>query len=236
MTFRNLFLVGAMLMFSACASIPSEVVTLSQTIGNDMKILNRSHLDAVKIYFTKMEDDINRFVDEKYAPFVIHHVLKSELAEYKSGNKTSLYGIIELAGQKEGVEETSDAVAVMQEFHEAARLQIEGRRNELLSPLESQKIEILKAVNRSYENVIDANTTITVYLQSIRKIKETQQLALSKIGLDGADAKITESLVKLSSEIDKAMEAANKIDIKSDDAFQQLEKVSEKIKELTNKK
>ncbi len=235
MTFRNLAIVSVTLILAACASIPKEVVTLSQTLGSDLKILHNSHVNTVDIYFDKMKEEINSFVDEKYAPFVIHYVLKSELAEYKSG-KTSLFGTIELAGQKEGQKEANDAINVMLEFQEAARIQIESKREELLSPLEEQEAEILNAVNQSYENAIYANSSITAYLQSIRKLKEGQQLALSKIGLEGADVRITDSLVKLSTEIGKVSQAAKKIDIQSDDAYQQLEKVSNQIKEITGKK
>tara|TARA_R110002050_G_scaffold113401_1_gene228112 strand:- start:8897 stop:9652 length:756 start_codon:yes stop_codon:yes gene_type:complete len=235
MKIQNVIIASALLILSACASIPKEVVTLSQTLGDDLKVLHNSHVNAVHIYFVKMKDEINSLVDETYAPFVIHYVLKSELASYQEG-EASLYGTIELAGKKEGQKEANDAINVMMEFQEAARTQIESKRNDLLSPLKNQETEILKAVNQSYENAIYANSSITAYLQSIRKLKEGQQLALSKIGLEGADIRITDSLLKLSTEIGEVTRAAKKIDIQSDDAFQQLEKVSNQIKEITSKK
>lgn len=235
MKIRNLFVILALFIFTACASIPIEVVTLSQTLGSDLKILHNSHRNAVQIYFGKIKNDINSFVDEKYAPFVIHYVLKSELANYRSG-KTSLYGTIELAGQKEGQKEADEAIKVMLDFQEAARKQIEGKREELLSPIIKQESEVLNTVNQSYENAIYANSSITAYLQSIRKVRDAQQQALSVIGLDGADTLITSSLVKLSDQIEKAVKTGKEIDIKSDDAYKQLEKVSNQIKDITNKK
>ena len=235
MKIRNLGAILALFIFTACASIPKEVITLSQTLGSDLKILHNSHRNAVQIYFGKIKNDINSFVDEKYAPFVIHYVLKSELANYKL-DKTSLYGTIELAGQKEGQKEADEALKVMLDFQEAARKQIESKREELLSPILKQESEILNTVNQSYENAIYANSSITAYLQSIKKVRDAQQQALSMVGLEGTDTQITSSLVQLSDQIEKAVKIGKEIDIKSDDAYKQFENVSNQIKEITNKK
>jgi len=235
MKIRNLIIVLTLVIFSGCASIPKEVVTLSQTLGKDIKVLHNSHINTVEVYFGKIKYDINSFIDEKYAPFIIHYVLKSELVNYKQG-KTSLFGTIEIAGQKEGQKEANDALTVMVDFQEAARKQIESKREELLSPILKQESEITNAVNQSYENVQYANSSITAYLQSIRKVKEAQQQALSMVGLEGSDSLVTNSLVKLSEQIEKAVKSGKEIDIKSDDAYKQLEKVTNQIKEITTKK
>jgi hypothetical protein len=235
MKIRNLGTFLILLILTGCASIPKEVVTLSQTLGNDLKILHNSHMSMVQIYFGKIKYDINSFIDEKYAPFIIHYALKSELANYKQG-KTSLYGTIEIAGQKEGQKEANDALAVMMDFQEAARKQIDYKRDELLSPILKQETEIKEAVNRSYDNVQYANSSITAYLQSIRKVKEAQQQALSMLGFEGSDTLVTKSLIKLSEQVEKAVRTGKEIDIQSDDAYKQIEKVANQIKEITNKK
>ena len=235
MKIKNLAAILTVLILTGCASIPKEVVTLSQTLGNDLKVLHNSHMSTVQIYFGKIKYDINSFIDEKYAPFIIHYALKSELANYKQG-KTSLYGTVEIAGQKEGQKEANDALTVMMDFQEAARKQIESKREELLSPILKQEAEIKEVVNRSYENAQYANSSITAYLQSIRKIKESQQQALSMVGLEGSDTLVTKSLIKLSAQVEKAVKTGKEIDIQSDDAYKQLEKVANQIKEITNKK
>ena len=233
MNIKNLAIILLLLILNSCASIPKEVVSLSQTLGEDLKILHKSHVNAVNLYFDKMEEQVNSFVDEKYAPFVIHYVLNSELQSYKTGNP-SLYATIEIAGQKEGEQEANDALEVMMDFQEAARSQIETKRKDLLSPLEKQKSEIISVVNQSYESAVYANSSITAYLKSLRKVKESQQEALSMIGLNGVDTKITESLSTLSEQIEGAVQKGKEIDVKSDDAYQQLEEVSNQIKKIIN--
>ena len=226
----NLLIVS--LLINSCVSIPIETVTLSQTLGNDLKILQDAHCNMIEVHFSQIKDDINSFIDDVYAPFIIHYVLKSELKAYESG-QPSLYGSIVLAGQTGSKEETSNAVNEMFDFQDAARKQIESKRKELLAPIIKQESEIIKSVNQSYSNAIYANTAITGYLKSVRKVKETQQEALSLIGLEGMDEKISESLIKVSEEVSKALEIGKDIDIKSDDAYKKLEEISEQIKKIT---
>lgn len=220
--------------FTACVSIPKETITLSRTLGNDLKVLHNAHRNMIEVHFNKIQDDINSFINDAYAPFVIHYVLKSELVNYKEG-KPSLYGTIELAGQKEGKTESENALNEMTDFLNAAHKQIESKRNELLSPILKQKAEIILALNQSYEHAIYANSTITAYLQSIQKVKATQQEALSLIGIEGTDTLITNSLIKISEQIGNAVKEGKKIDPLSDDAYNKLEKISNQIKEITNK-
>jgi len=183
--------------------------------------------------YNKLKDDVNRFVDDVYSPFVIHYVLKDELERYKQGD-TSLFSFIEAAAKIEGKAETEKALDEMVDFQTAARDQIEQKRNELLIPLENQESEILSAIDQAYENAIYANSTITGYLKSVRKIKETQQEALSLVGLSGADTVVINTILKLDKLVNQAIKEGKEIDIRSDDAFDKLESVSNKLKRLIN--
>lgn len=220
---------------SACVVIPKETVTLSQTLGNDLVILHQAHRNILQVHFNKIEGDVNSFIDEVYAPFIIQYVLKSEMKKFKAGT-SSLYSSIEKAGNEDNLQAAEDAIKVMKNFQEAARIQIEKKRNELIAPILRQESEITRAVDQSYENAIYANSTITGYLQSIRKVKTAQQEALSTIGLSGADSIITNSLVQVSDRVSKAVQLGKNIDVLSDDAKTQLDEISKQIKEITNLK
>ena len=93
----------------------------------------------------------------------------------------------------------------------------------------------MSAIDQSYQNTIYANTTLTTYLVSVRKVKESQNEALSFVGLNGLDTTVTNQLVELSGFIDMILEKGEKINIKSDEAQQKIEDIVNKIKELTNK-
>jgi len=231
---KILAVIFSSLLLVSCASIPKESITLSKTMGSDLQILHNSHRNMVQLYYNRIKLNINAFIDDVYAPFVIHHVLEVELNKHKRG-ESSIYGIIENAGKKGSKEETEEALNVMLEFQEAANQQINAKKNELLSPILQQEREILNTVDQSYQNTIYANTTLTAYLISIRKVKESQNEALSIAGLNGLDTTITNRLVELSSFVDMALEKGGKINIKSDEAQQQIEDIANKIKKLTNK-
>ena len=130
---RILIVIAIIILFSSCVRIPKETVTLSQTLGNDLEVLHSAHRNIAGLLFNEIRGDINSFIDDTYAPYVIHFVLNSELQAHQAG-KPSLYTSIELAGQNGGKQETEAAVTEMFDFQLAARKQIERKRNELLSP------------------------------------------------------------------------------------------------------
>lgn len=223
----------AALILSSCASIPKETVQLSKVLGNDLAILHNSHRKMVELYYDKIINDINTFISDVYSPFVIHYALKAELVKYNK-KEESLYGTIEIAGKTEGKPETENALSIMTEFIEDANNQIEKKRNELLAPIIKQKKEILDNIDKSYENAIYANSTITGYLESIRKVKESQQEALSLIGLQGKDEELDRALLQVSEIVNSAIKKGKEIDIKSDDALVKIEEISNQIKKITN--
>ena len=234
MSNKILAIIFSSLLMVSCASIPKETVTLSKTIGADLQVLHDSHRNMVQLYYSGIKANINTFIDDVYAPFVIHHVLESELNKHKDG-ESSIYGIIEQAGKTGRRSETEEALNVMLEFQEEANKQINTKRNELLSPILYQEREILSTIDQSYQNTIYANATLTAYLVSARKVKESQNEALGIVSLNGLDTTVTNRLVELSGYVDMALEKGEKIDVKSNEAQQQIEDIVNKIKELTNK-
>ncbi|WP_439182628.1 hypothetical protein [Carboxylicivirga taeanensis] len=221
-------------LLSSCASIPKETVELSKVLGSDIQTLQRSHESMIDLYYNKIITDVNRFIDDVYAPFIIHYVLKKEMENY-SNQQASIYGTIEAAGKTGGKTETDEALNVMTEFLEDANYQIEKKRTELLTPITQQKKELIARIKASYANAIYANLTITSYLESIRKVKEAQQEALSLAGLDGAEAELNSILLQTSDIVETAINKGKEIDIKSKEALQKIEEITKQIKTITNK-
>lgn len=124
---KILAVIFSSLLLVSCASIPKETVTLSKTIGSDLQILHNSQRNMVQLYYNGIKHNINAFIDDVYAPFIIHHVLEIELNKHKRG-ESSIYGIIENAGKKGGKDETEEALNVMLEFQEAANRQINAKK------------------------------------------------------------------------------------------------------------
>ena len=123
----------------------------------------------------------------------------------------------------------------MMEFQEDAKNQIEEKRSELLNPILEQKRGFIAEIDSSYKNVIYANATLTGYLESIRKVKKAQQEALSIVGLEGKETSINEALLKVSKLVKTAVKKGKEIDVKSDEAYDKIEEISNQIKQLTTK-
>ncbi|MDR1369896.1 MAG: hypothetical protein LBJ72_07195 [Dysgonamonadaceae bacterium] len=233
MKYKIAGIILTVLLTASCASIPGETVTLSRAIGTDLQVLRGSHCNIVQMYYGKIKTDISTFIDEVYAPYVVHHVLQAELDKHKNG-ESSLYGIIDTAGKTRGRHEMEEALNVVMEFQEAANAQITAKRNELLQPVLIQEREVLNAIDLSYQNIIYANSTLTTYLTYLRKVGESQREVLSATALEGLDISVTDKLVKLSELVDTALKQGDRIDVKADAAYQQIEEIINKIKEITN--
>lgn len=231
---KQFFYFLGLLLVTSCASVPPESINLSQAIGRDIAELERSHLQLVDIHYKDLKGKINTYIDQVYAPFIINYVLRDELTLYQSGSP-SLYTSIIAAGESADSEVTSHALEEMTDFLEAARAQIDAKRAELLDPIEQQQIELRSKIHTAYSNTLSANATLTAYLQSVRNVKDAQGRALTLIGIEGADEKITDNLVRASDEVSHLIEEAKKIDLKGEDVYQKFEDISNQIKKVTNK-
>ncbi len=67
-------------------------------------------------------------------------------------------------------------------------------------------------------------------------MKESQKEILSIVGLKGMDEELNNTLLKASNITKSLLIEGKEIDIKSDDAFEKIKKISAKIKSITNKK
>ena len=221
-------------LISSCISIPKETIELSKAVGIDLKVLHTSHRNVVTIYYQKIKDNIDIFIKDVYAPYVINFVLKKELSSYKNGQE-SIFKALNDAAQKNTITTTEKATKDMQDFLSAANRQIKKKTDELMNPIVTQETELLLKIDKAYQNTMYANSTITAYLSSIRKVKATQREALSMIGLKGIDSLVTTKLLQLSEGLKEAIQKGKEIDTKSDNALDQIEEITDKIKKLTQK-
>lgn len=225
-----------LLLMASCASIPRETVTLSKAIGNDLQVVYASHINTVKMYYDQMEENINSFINDDYYPQLMQARLQVELDKLKNGDP-SLYSIIAKSGKSGDEKDNENAMRAMFRVTDDVNQQALAQKNALLTPLLKQKKEVLAKIDSSYQNMIYANATLTAFLESARKVKETQSKALSDIGLGGFDSVITNQLIELSKAIDSVITKANDINEKSDNAQIQIEEIKgliEKFNQFIN--
>ena len=237
MKFRIVFITVTFYIFNSCISVPKETVQLSTVIGTNIKVLENSHTTMVGLFYTEIINNINDFIEEVYAPFIINYVLKKELDNYKKNISPSIFETIYTAASDDISKTAASKVLTdMSDFLNAAQRKIENKRNELLIPVKKQRDSIILNIKISYGNTMQANSSVTNYLQSISNLKESQQEVLSVIGLKGKAEELNKSLLKVS-ELTKTLLAKGKeIDLKSDEAFQKMKTLTNTMKSITNKK
>ena len=233
---RIVIILAIVCLLNSCVSVPKETVQLSRVIGTDLTVLQNSHTTMVTLFYTEIINNINAFIEEVYAPFIINYVLKGELKNYKNNVSPSIFGVInKAASDGAGKSETAKVLIEMSDFLKAANAQIEKKRNELLDPIQKQKDAMLRNINTSYENTRRANSSVTNYLQSVLSMKESQREILSIVGLKGMDEALNKTLLQVSDVTKSLLIEGKEIDIESDDAFDKIKKIAAKIKSITNK-
>jgi hypothetical protein len=186
---RVIGLVLFILVFLGCARVPIESVKLSATIGRDLAVTQKAHIQLATLLFERMKQDVNRFVDETYTPYQINNVLlrQKELSDSDDPNdrKKSLLLAISAAFQPGASEELQSKVlkgmgALIIKIHK----DVEKMRSDLLNPLNEQENQVLGSINRAYQQIHYANSIVTGHLSSIVKVHEVQSDLLAEFGVE----------------------------------------------------
>ena len=222
---------GMLAVFYSCATVPKESIELSATVGRDIVTAYHSHKELANILFTRMKKDVNTFVDDVYAPYQIGELLKDDYADANSGEFESMTGsIIDAAKNSTDKEKQKTAISDMSVFVSIVHEEVETFRKILLEPIEKQEKEVLLAIDRSYNQIIYANSIVTGHLASVRKVHDAQEQILNEFGLENMRSETVQKLSDYSVGVDKILDDLKKIDV--DKVESKIKSVQEKIDEL----
>ena len=225
---------------AGCAQVPKESVELSATVGRDIQRAQESHLELARILFARMKDDINRFVDEEYAPFQTRFLFEQKAREAREPGATpsnSMLLLIDLAYSDEGTQEHRDVViTLMSKFTDSIRKDVESYRSELLAPIEAQEAEVVGSINRHYQQLHRANSIVTGHLSSVAKVHEVQNQLLEEFGLEAdlreaAGTKLAETSNEVSELLQKAEDGSVKLDEVGDKLGELVKEIRERDQE-----
>lgn len=216
---------------TSCVQIPQESIELSRVIGEDLKEIYRAHIALVNLHYIDVEKNINSFVDNVYAPYQIGNLLNADIEDMKNGLDDTMSGA--LAAAPNDSEAAKMALDRMEIFVLFVRQDIEDYRKELLDPIKDQRKKILNQLDVTYTNVIAANATISAHLSSIKKVKEIQSDLLEQMGFDrNINEQMGLKISEISGEVNNIIDIANSIDIKSDGAIDQFNKIKNSFSNL----
>lgn len=227
-----------LLLFFACAHVPRETVELSATIGRDIAVTHKAHIQLATLLFDKMKSDVNRFVDSTYAPYQIKNVMDSEMkvAESTDPNvrNTSLLLGINAAFKPDASNDLRAAVLNQMGYMvNRIRLDVEKMRENLLNPINEQEKNVLGSINHAYQQMLYANSVVTGNIASVVEVHEAQAELLAEFGIKKDLRKeVGEGIADVSGKIASIVETATHVDNKLEDAESTAKSIKDAIKEL----
>lgn len=238
MKIRVALVVLVVLIAGGCAQVPKEAVELSSTVGKDIAVAHKAHAQLATVLFEKMKSDVNRFVDNVYAPNQIRAAMlrQKELADSSDPDKRKKSLLLAIhAAFKPGASEQLQAKTLkgMESLVTKIRKDVEKMRKDLLGPLEEQEKTVLGAINRSYQQIHYANSIVTGHLASVVKVHEVQSDLLAEFGVEKDLRKVVgEGISNVSGKITGLVDSAENIDEKIENAEETARSLKATISEL----
>jgi hypothetical protein len=216
-----------LLFFSlSCAQAQKESVELSVTVGRDITQVHQSHHQLAVIIYDRIKKDINKFVDEVYAPYQIHHLLKADQEDFRAGNQDTLFGALDAAIKKPNkLEIQKTALEAINVFIQLVRDDVESYRRKRLTPILAQEQEVLSAIDRAYHQIHYANSIVTGHLASIVKVHDAQEDVLNQFGLEGLPQEIGQRLASTSNSVAEFVERGKRLNFNAET----IEKLTEEL-------
>ena len=177
----KLFLFALIIAISGCTSVPQEAPLLSEEVGKQIRDAKSSHLALLNQYFIVKRNQIDIFIDQVWIPEFAENVFK------KPKIRSKWNSIVSNNNKKQRLIFITRIGSLIQK-------KINAKRNQLTTPVDELEYLLTKKINNHYDNLLTANSTLTVYLKSSFAVKELQTSAVKKLNIDK----------KLSSHITKA--------------------------------
>jgi hypothetical protein len=215
--------------YPGCAQVPKQSVELSATLGRDISEVYRAHRELALILYGRVKGDVNKFVDEVYAPYQISKLLQADHEDFKKGDANSLFFTLDAAVRHPNDPNVQkSAMEAMDVFVQVLREEIESYREKRLAPVLAQEKELLSAIDRSYNQIHYANSIVTGHLASIVQVHDAQEELLSEFGIEGLREGIGRKLSNTSNKVAELVGKARKLE-------GTVLEMEAKIKELTKK-
>ena len=217
----------------ACAQVPKESVELSTTVGRDIAAAHEAHIKLAHTLFARMKGDVDRFVDDVYAPYQIQYVLAKQKERQQTGSPDNLFSVIETAtARPNDAQAQKDVLLVMQSIVQHVHDDIEDYRRIRLAPILKQEQDVTAAIDRLYGQIEEGNAVVTAHLASVVKVHEVQDELLKKANLEGLREKVGIQLSNASSRLAEFVDKAKPVEGKIDDATGKIGKMTAELDKL----
>lgn len=203
---------------AACDTVPEEAVTLADTVGRDLEEVHRAHRELANLLYGRLEDDINRFIDEEYRPAYI--------ALYAEE-----FGLLDLA-QETIAEQPSDLLPLLTDFVDIATEYIEAQRQELLFPIRAEHAAVIEEIDAAHRQIQQGHDVVVSHLRSVRAVRDVQNELMSEVGLGDLRERIATRTADVSSRIGELLTGARDVEAGVDTAAKRIAELDGRIDEI----
>jgi hypothetical protein len=198
------------ILLEGCATVPQETVELSYVMEENIVALKVSYIKLVNTHFDLLEQIRIDYLEKDWLPgYIKIWVDEGRLIDIATGKVvwSSEYGDYV---QPKKDQEMQGLLATTTVWSIVAIKQIEEKKKELISPLEDQRKELLFMIEEGFDRLLRGNIAITAHLNSIRKIKESQNKTFEDLKFGDLQREIDRRLHDISMYADQGLEAIKK--------------------------
>jgi hypothetical protein len=205
-------MIGVMLAQWSCSTVPREVVELSYRMGEDMASVHLSYSALIRSHFESLKSTRLRYLNDEYAPlFLRTWIADGRLRDIAKGDVVWSEEANDFVRPTRGREE-QELLESITMWSQAAIEQLESKKSELLSPLDSSEQYLQSLVDEAFNRLYRGNAAITAHLNSLREVQEVQESFLSALNIKDLRDRINSSLIQVSREAEKGLDLVRKAD------------------------
>lgn len=173
----KLFLSVTLLGLSGCSSLPQQAPELSAEIGLQIMETKASHLALLNQFIIQKRSSVDDFITKVWIPEFAKNVFKKPSVSkewdrvVESNNKTQRLIFITGLG------------TLLQK-------KINAKRIELMHPVDELEHHLVSHLYNHYDDMLTANSTLTLFLNSSLSIKERQNKTLQKLHINNINEKM----------------------------------------------
>jgi hypothetical protein len=220
----SILLLGVCFQTSGCSTVPKEVVELSYQMGENTEAIHKSYKSLIHQHFEALRNERVRYLDEQWTPkFIKEWVADGRLREVAKGETVWSEEKGDFIRPIPGKEDAG-LLSTVTFWSTAALQQIQGKKAELIAPLNKQEDQLTLSVDDAFNRLYRGNATITAHLNSLRKVQEVQDDALAALNLRDLRDRIDSVLVTSSEKAKEGLDVVKKADGFVQDAKKKLPK------------
>ncbi len=250
--------IAVLVLVFGCASAPRETVELAEIVDRQIAEMQASHEKFVRLYYGKLRDDVDHFMEQKWIPQFLANVVEGtgpsseqfrsdldmayRLATLDWESAVQIKGIqdddvkqaVRGALEKAVAQERATLGMVLLDFSKAAQEQISRRRKSLVQPIDEQEGYVLDQLRAGYADLQRGSTAIKGYLMSVVDLVEQRDVILRKVGALETQRKMIDAAVALSEGAVRTLDAAEEADEGIAEFLERMKRAKDELENIVD--